>query len=112
MKRAEKIALLTQALQGNIAELYGMKQAQRQKVFLFVVDEHPKGWFGHDTDDTPVKATYRLQNGPEITEYLTHAQMQTIAKGAVLTVLPDNHRRRRLTIDKFDQAKAARKNAD
>ncbi|GAB4007153.1 hypothetical protein GCM10028808_10490 [Spirosoma migulaei] len=94
MKRAEKIAALTHALQGNVAKLNSLKRDQLQKVFLFIVDEVPKGWFGSpDTNDTPVKATYNLKNGTRVTEYLTYAQMKTMAKGAVLTILPDNHRR-------------------
>jgi hypothetical protein len=94
MKRADKIALLTQALAGKVAKLHELKQAQPQKVFLFVVDDYPKDWFGNlKSDDTPVKVTRHLQNGTEVIEYLTYAQMLTKSKGAILTLIPDNHRR-------------------
>lgn len=95
MKRAEKIVLLNQVLQGNVANMHMAKQAQRQKVFVFTVDEVPKGWFGSpETNDTPIKTTYQLKDKTYKTEYLTHAQMRAKAKGGVLLIMPSNHRRR------------------
>lgn len=95
MKRAEKIALLNQVLQGNVANINVVKQAQRQKVFVFTVDEVPKGWFSSpETDDTPIKTTYQLKHQTYKTEYLTHTQMREKAKGGVLLIIPNNHRRK------------------
>lgn len=98
MNRSQKLALLTQALQGNTSKLDAFKRVSRQRVFLFLVDETPKDWFGNpEASNTPVKAAYRLQDGTEVTDYLTYAQMGEKAKGAVLCILPDNGRRKRPT---------------
>lgn len=95
MNRNEKIALLTQVLQGKTERLHTFKQEQRQTLFVFIVDEVPKDWFGSpETNDTPVKTKYQLKDKTYKTEYLTHAQMREKAKGGVLLIIPNNHRRR------------------
>lgn len=100
MKKAEKIALLTQALQGKVERLHMFKQEQRQTRFVFIVDEVPKGWFGSpEAYDTPVKTTYQLKDKTHRTEYLTYAQMREKAKGGVLLIIPDNHRRKLPTLE-------------
>ena len=105
MNRTQKLALLTQALQGKTANLYTFRQASFQRVFLFLVDETPNNWFGNpEANDTPVKVTYHLQDGTEVSEYLTYAQMREKAKGAVLCILPNNHRRRKPAMNSENQA--------
>lgn len=91
MRRVEKIALLTQALKGDLAKIRALKQDQDKDPIVFFVDNTPKGWFGDGMENIPVMTTYSI-HGEETTEYLTRTQMCAKTRG-VITIMPNNHRR-------------------
>ncbi|GAB4035023.1 hypothetical protein [Spirosoma gilvum] len=93
MNRTQKIAVLTQALQGDLTKLQALKQEQNEAPIVFLVDGAPKGWFGNPDDERPVKTLYQLGD-KDIFEYLTQAQMREKASG-VIAILPNNQRNSR-----------------
>lgn len=83
MNRTDKIALLTQVLEGRGGRLHALKST-RHGVDLVVADPMPR-----PGSTEKVRVTYTLATGARVVAFLTYAEIEALAPKVLL---PDNRR--------------------